>query len=75
MQGDQAEIRVSDERARPPGLAASAFDPFDAARPATDISGLALYAARAIAEAHGGTLALDDRAAATSYVIRIPKGY
>jgi len=34
-----------------------------------------LFAARAIAEAHGGTLQLDEQRASTSYVIRVPKGY
>ena len=75
MQGDWAVIRVSDERALSPGQAVSAFQPFDASRPAGDISGLTLFAARAVVEAHGGTLTLDEQAAGTSYVIRVPKGY
>jgi signal transduction histidine kinase len=75
MQGNWAVIRVSDERPANAAQAASAFQPFDPSRPATDISGLTLFAARAIAEAHGGSLALDEQAAGTSYVIRIPKGY
>jgi signal transduction histidine kinase len=76
MQGDAAAIRVSDERLLKPGHAVTAFEPFDPSRPANDISGLTLYAARAIAEAHSGTLTLDEqRSAATSYVIRVPKGY
>jgi signal transduction histidine kinase len=75
MQGDEAVIRVSDERQRTPGEAMSAFQPFDRARSPTDVSGLALFAARAIAEAHGGTLALDEQAPGTSFVMRVPKGY
>ena len=75
MQGDWAVIRVSDERALSPGQALSAFQPFDATRPAGDISGLTLFAARAVVDAHGGTLQLDEQAAGTSYVIRVPKGY
>ena len=75
MQGDDAVIRVSDERPRTPGQAASAFQPFDGSRPAADVSGLALFAARAIAEAHGGTLSLDEQAPGTSFVMRVPKGY
>ena len=75
MQDNWAIIRVSDERPRSPGEAERAFQPFDPSRPATDISGLALFAARAIAEAHGGTLQLDEQNASTSYVIRVPKGY
>jgi signal transduction histidine kinase len=75
MQDNWAVIRVSDERPRVPGQGVSSFQPFDHARPATDISGLTLFAARAIAEAHGGTLALDEQSTSTSYVIRVPKGY
>ena len=75
MQGDSAVVRVSDERVLTPGEAVGHFEPFASSGPASDISGLTLYAARAIAEQHGGTLALDEqRAPATSYVIRIPKG-
>jgi signal transduction histidine kinase len=75
MQGEWAVIRVSDERPRAPGQAVNAFQPFDQSRPAGDIAGLTLFAARAIAEAHGGTLTLDEQSAGTSYVIRVPKGY
>ena len=75
MHGDGAVIRVSDERPRTPGQTASAFQPFDGSRPATDVSGLALFAARAIAEAHGGSLTLDEHAPGTSFVMRVPKGY
>jgi C4-dicarboxylate-specific signal transduction histidine kinase len=75
MQGDGAVIRVSDERQRMPGDASSAFQPFDGSRSPTDVSGLALFAARAIAEAHGGSLALDEQTAGTSFVMRVPKGY
>ena len=74
MQGDWAVIRVADEHPRARAQGASAFQPFDPTRPAADISGLALFAARAIAEAHGGSLALDEQAPGTSYVIRVPKG-
>jgi signal transduction histidine kinase len=74
MQGDSGVIRVTDERPRPNSGAAT-FQPFDSARPAADSSGLALFAAKAIAEAHAGTLQLDEQAASTSYVIRVPKGY
>jgi signal transduction histidine kinase len=75
MQGDGAVLRVSDERQRRPDEGSSAFQPFDGSRPPTDVSGLALFAARAIAEAHGGSLALDEQAAGTSFVMRVPKGY
>jgi signal transduction histidine kinase len=75
MQDNWATIRVSDERPRSPGQAESAFQPFDHTRPVADSSGLALFAARAIAEAHGGTLQLDEQNASTSYVIRLPRGY
>ena len=57
-----------------PGEAASSLPALRSSRPATDISGLALFAARAIAEAHGGTLALDAEVAGTSFVIRVPRG-
>jgi signal transduction histidine kinase len=75
MDGDWAVIRVSDERPRPTTAAGSLFQPFDPLRPPADISGLALFAARAIAEAHAGTLVLDEQARGTSFVIRVPRGY
>jgi signal transduction histidine kinase len=75
MQGDWAVISVTDERPPAPGQAVSAFQPFDQSRPAGDIGGLTLFAARAIAEAHGGTLAIDEQRAGTSYVMRVPKGF
>jgi len=75
MQDNWAVIRVSDERPVAPGQGVSSFQPFDHARPASDTSGLALFAARVVAEAHGGTLQVDEQSASTSYVIRVPKGY
>ena len=75
MEGQTAVISVVDECPLTPEQAASAFQPFDASRPPADISGLALFAARVIAEAHSGTLTLDGQATGASYVIRIPRGY
>jgi signal transduction histidine kinase len=74
MHEDSAVIRVSDQRPPGPGHEGAVFQPFDPSRPVTDISGLALFAARVIAEAHGGTLAFDEQGTGTSFVIRVPKG-
>ena len=67
-------VCVSDQRVRTETEVAAAFEPFDPERQAADVSGLALFAARAIAEAHGGTLALDRKVAGTSFVMRLPRG-
>ncbi len=75
MAGQTAVISVTDECPLTPGQAANAFEPFDASRPPADISGLALFAARVIAEAHSGTLTLNEQPAGAAYVIRIPRGY
>ena len=73
VQGHWAVIRVSDDRPRTSGLGETAFEPFDPSRPASDISGLGLFAARAIVQAHAGTLTVDEELPTTSYVIRLPR--
>lgn len=74
IDGDGAAVRVSDERPHAADLAATAFQPFSQSRPAADTNGLVLFAARAIVEAHGGTLTLDEAAPGTSFVMRLPSG-
>jgi signal transduction histidine kinase len=74
VQGGWAVIRVSDERVPMTDPATGAFVPFDPRRAPADITGLALYAARVIAEAHGGSLVLDEQASVTSFVMRVPHG-
>jgi signal transduction histidine kinase len=65
-------ITISDDR--PAGtLAPDAFEPFAKGRPPTDITGLSLFAARASVEAQGGTLTVDEAAAGTAIVIRVPR--
>lgn len=70
--GGWVTVRVSDDGRGVRGERDAMFKPFDATRPASDTTGLGLFAARAIAEAHGGTLALDEEAAGSSILIRVP---
>jgi len=49
------------------------FEPFVSTRPPAECAGLGLWAARQIAEEHGGTLALEQRASGTAFVLRLPR--
>jgi signal transduction histidine kinase len=69
-----ASIRVSDKG---PGLAIEpverAFEPFVSTRDPWEGAGLGLWAARAIAAEHGGTVTMQTSPAGTSATIRLPK--
>ena len=72
-EGGEAVLRVSDDRPRAPGEESTMFEPFASSHAATDIGALCLFTARAIVESHGGSLTLDDQAAGTSLVMRLPQ--
>lgn len=71
--GEQAFVRISDAG---PGIPAEhrdrIFDPFWTTRDPLESSGLGLFAARHIAERHGGSLALEDVPAGASFVLTLP---
>lgn len=71
--GDAVLLRVVDTG---PGVAADqrerVFEPFVSSRESADGAGLGLWAARAIAEEHGGTVTLEDRPAGAAFTLRIP---
>jgi two-component system C4-dicarboxylate transport sensor histidine kinase DctB len=50
-----------------------AFEPFVSTRMPSEGAGLGLWAARRIAEAHGGSLALEERPAGASFVMTLPR--
>jgi signal transduction histidine kinase len=66
-------LRVVDQG---PGLPADtkdrAFDPFVSTRNPWEGAGLGLWAARAIAAEHGGTLTLEDRPPGATFVMKLP---
>lgn len=68
-----ATVRVADNRTAADADRATAltFEPFAAGRPPREFSGLNLFAARAIAMAHGGELNVDTDAA-FALVMRVP---
>ncbi|MBI4266543.1 MAG: HAMP domain-containing histidine kinase [Acidobacteria bacterium] len=72
-EGPWNEVRVTDEGR---GVALEprerAFEPFVSTRDAWQGAGLGLWAARAIAEAHGGTLTVEDSAQGATFVLRLP---
>jgi signal transduction histidine kinase len=65
-------VRVSDSRPPLERPAADLFEPFVPTRAPSDTSGLNLFAARAIAEAHGGSLVVDAPEAGASFILRVP---
>jgi signal transduction histidine kinase len=66
-------VRVMDQG---PGVPAEtkdrAFDAFVSTRDPWEGAGLGLWAARAIAAEHGGTLTLEDRPAGATFVMKLP---
>ena len=67
-----AIVRVSDTREQSLGNVDDLFEPFVSTRAAADTSGINLFAARAIAEAHGGALAVDEHGVGTAFILRVP---
>jgi signal transduction histidine kinase len=65
-------VRVSDSRPHIESSSDDLFAPFVPTRGPSDTSGLSLFAARVIAEAHGGTLAVDAPEAGASFILRVP---
>jgi signal transduction histidine kinase len=72
--GDEwVAVRVSDSRPRVDRDSDDdPFEPFVPTRAPSDTSGLNLFAARVIAEAHGGSLAADAPEAGASFILRVP---
>jgi signal transduction histidine kinase len=69
-----ATLRVSDTGPGiPPELADRLFHAFSAASAEQYSAGLGLWAARTIAERHGGTLAQDDTTRGAAFVLRLPR--
>jgi signal transduction histidine kinase len=66
------QVRVADDRPAASESLEQMFEPFVATRSPTDLSGLGLFAARAIAEGHGGTLAVERDGERTALVMRLP---
>jgi signal transduction histidine kinase len=66
-------VRVSDNGPGvPEAVAAQLFHPFAAARSPRN-AGLGLWAARTIAESHGGTLTLEAASRGATFVLRLPR--
>ncbi|MGH9256497.1 MAG: sensor histidine kinase [Vicinamibacterales bacterium] len=70
--GDWTTVRVSDNRPGPSATPEELFEPFVPTRVPADTSGLNLFAARAIVEAHGGALVVDEQRSGVSCVVRLP---
>lgn len=69
---DWVIVRVSDSRLRPPTASDGLFEPFVSTRGPSDTTGLNLFAARAITEAHGGVLAVEEGGVGASFIVRLP---
>ena len=70
--GPWAIVRVCDDRAQSSGEPDALFDPFGAGGGPSDMSGLNMFAARAIARAHDGRLDVEANGAGTSFIVRVP---
>ena len=72
--GAWVEVRVADEGS---GILVEprerVFEPFVSTRDPWQGAGLGLWAARAIVEAHQGTLTIDDRPSGAAFVLRLPR--
>jgi two-component system C4-dicarboxylate transport sensor histidine kinase DctB len=71
IDADWVTVRVSDSRSTPVDNPAPLFEPFLGTR-GSDTSGLNLFAARAIAGAHGGELTIAPQDAGASFILRLP---
>jgi signal transduction histidine kinase len=71
-EGAWCTAAVSDSRSQPLAKLDELFEPFVVTRAPSDPSGLNLFAARTIAEAHGGELAVDEQGEGTSFIVRVP---
>ena len=72
VEAEWVTVRVFDNRSMPLNDPIQLFEPFLASRVPSDTSGLNLFAARAIAGAHGGELSIEPRDAGASFVVRLP---
>ena len=72
-QDESIVVRVADDGPGvDPTVASRIFDAFVTTRPRTEASGIGLTAARAIAEAHRGTLAHEAGSPGAVFVLRLP---
>jgi signal transduction histidine kinase len=72
--GDWLVVRVTDDgRGITPEAEDAVFAPFVSTKAPADGAGLGLWAARRIAEAHGGTLTFEARSPGASFVMRLPR--
>ncbi len=72
--GAHVVLRVSDDGPGVPAADADAiFQPFVTSRPRPESTGLGLSVARAIAEAHGGSLQLEPLPQGAVFTLRLPR--
>jgi signal transduction histidine kinase len=72
VEAEWVTVRVSDNRSQPLNDEVQLFEPFLTTRAPSDTSGLNLFAARAIAGAHGGELSIVPQDAGASFIVRLP---
>lgn len=73
QESGMANVTIEDDGPGVPGdLAVDIFAPFVTSRPRPDSVGLGLSVARAIAEAHDGTLTTEPRERGAAFVLRVP---
>src|SRR5689334_6041716 len=70
-QGNDVWAKVTNRGAIPPEERRRLFEPFRS-RPSSRGLGLGLYIARALVEAHGGTIAVDCLDGETTFLIKLP---
>lgn len=72
--GSEVEIAVLDGgRGVPPSVREKLFQPFFTTKPVGSGTGLGLSIGAALAESHGGSLALDPASPRTRFVLKLPK--
>ena len=73
-EGSHAVVRVTDDGPGIPAADAEAiFQPFVTSRPRPESTGLGLSVARAIAEAHGGSLEFEPQPQGAVFALRVPR--